>query len=187
MVSPDHVFVLMRRSIGNEIEAGELALRVDGEATRLQEDPGPYAGSLIDRGNPDKACADRISVRTGRISGPIPGLDAYDEVSFAAAPRAGPHALTLRGTIACRGGAVWIVDYGAIRPELWIRRYGFDGRLQRFVRTTMPPPTHGDTGDYIDMQSIAETAGRVRLVRRYIDYGREIPREEAREAYEIAF
>lgn len=108
--------------------------------------------------------------------------------TFRKAAATGPHALfSPNDRIVCRTEGVWIVSYPVRRPNVRIRHYTSDGRLLRFVDTTLPVlPRAQMEFDEIDPASVREEAGRIRFDRVVSSLKDGTQRERKRESFELA-
>ena len=164
VASPDHVYNLVRRAIGDEIEAGEMPLRVEREARPSAPGARTPAEAPGWQLNIDPRCAGRVSGKVGRTPAPIAPMPLYVDLTFAAAGT-GPHAHTMRGMVVCDGDAVWVIDYAEIRPSLMVRRYTLDGTLKRYVVTRLPLVEMADVVELPDPLSFEERGGRIHFAR----------------------
>ena len=187
----DQIYVLLRQAIGTEQEALENTVRLVRTARITSEVEGVAGGasakSRWSSAPIDVRCAGLVTVnRPGRarsaslddLGWPMPELRFTR--STAAPPHTNIHSID---RIMCEGGNILILSYSTANPLFSLRRYSEDGKLLRFVQSSLPAPRQGY--DFIDLATLRESANAItfdRVGARY-EGGRE--RFVRRESFEI--
>ena len=138
----DQLFVFFRRAIGTEVEAQESRVRIADTPQSIKRVDGDGEPAEAPRDGTNVACDGRLEKIVSKDVRSYAGTTrAWEmmELRFAGNDSQPPMTYVHRGDrIVCSPQAIWIVHSVPIEPQLTIKRYSPEGKLERFVEGVLP-------------------------------------------------